>query len=135
MHTKTKGGLGVSKAISYFIANEIPVFVEALCDLSVFDLVVHHKGSLKTVQVKTTTSHNENAVLSLISTTPGTRKTPCKRNRIPQSVDYLVLYVEDKDQLLFISGKDTIDYKAEITFSFDNKPRTKHAKDYMIFGT
>lgn len=55
MNSKEKGAVGVAKAIAYYAAQGLPVFVP-VSDISRFDLVVLRDGKLMRVEVKTTAS-------------------------------------------------------------------------------
>lgn len=107
MHSKIKGGIGVSKVCSFFLDKEISCFGELFCDMSDYDLIIETDIGLKTIQVRTTTSNNkESADLRLRSITPGTRKSPCIIKRCGKNVDMFALYVKDMDRLLFIDNED-----------------------------
>ncbi len=129
MHSKTKGGIGVSKAISYFLNHEIPCFTETFCDLSQIDLIVENlDGVLKTIQVRTTEERKGCATLSLRSIMPGTKAQPCKTKRLRKDIDIFVLYVKNRDLLLFIDGEEVKCFESAINF------RLKEARNNQIKG-
>lgn len=119
MHSKIKGGIGVSKAVSYFLEREIPCFVEAYCDLSDVDLIIEAKGGLKTAQVRTTEEKSGCAKLSLRSITPGTRQSACKVKRLGRDIDLFILYIRNKDLLLFVDGKEIKNFNNSVTFRLE----------------
>jgi len=136
MHSKIKGGIGVSKVCSFFLNKEIPCFGELFCDMSDCDLIIETDIGLKTIQVRTTTSNNkETADLRLRSVTPGTRKTPCVIKRCGENVDIFALYIDDMDKILFIDNKDIKKLGNTAVFRFtepknNQKKNCRMAKEY-----
>lgn len=137
MHSKTKGGIGVAKVVEFLLKHEIAVFGELLCDNSEFDLIADTKNGLKTIQVRTQTSKDGAACLSLNKVTPGTRNTACKMTRFSDRVDIFVLYVIDRDCLVFIDGSETKGFSRSVYFRFTPPKRlnggaVRNAADYAL---
>lgn len=126
MHSKTKGGLGVSKVCSYFLERDIPCFVEAFCDLSASDIIIETQQGLKRIQVRSTEKlQNGKASLSLRSITPGTRTQSCKTSRI-ENVDIFALYVVELDSIIFIDADEVKSVGTNVSFRFkDSKNNQK----------
>lgn len=134
MHTKTQGGLGVSKVLSFLISNSIPCFTEAFCDLSKSDIIAETKMGLKRIQVRSTRSKTNTVELSLRSITPGTRSKPCIVSRISQ-VDIFALYVIDKDIIIFIDSGEIKNKKARISFNINpNKKRLSSTRSHLNYS-
>ena len=58
LHSKIKGGLGISAVCRDLISKGIPVFSEVFCDLSDIDIIAEYEGNLYKIQVKTFSSKN-----------------------------------------------------------------------------
>ncbi len=116
LHSKIKGGLGISAVCRNLISKGIPVFSEVFCDLSDIDIIAAYEGNLYKIQVKTCSSKNGRAELVLRSCGPnGYNKTYSA-----SSIDIFALYVMDKDLILYVDAKLALQRKTIMSFRLEN---------------
>jgi hypothetical protein len=125
LHSKIKGGLGISAVCRDLISKGIPVFSEIFCDLSDIDIIAEYEGNLYKIQVKTCSSKNGRAELVLRSCGPnGYNKTYSAG-----SIDIFALYIMDKDLILYVDAKLALQRKTIMSFRLEN-PKNSQKKRY-----
>lgn len=101
MYQSLQGNLGLGKAISYFVSQEIPVSIP-LNDTQKYDLVADINGKLNKISVKTSRS-TDNGISYLVQlrNTGGNRTG--KVRQVPfdnTSCDYVFVYTADEKMYL-----------------------------------
>jgi len=135
--TKFKGGTGEAAVTRFFMERGFPVFGELFCDVSTVDLVIDTPDGFKGIQVKTTTSKDGYAQMSLQHVHPGSKARLPKNYRISsKSVDLFALYVEDRDTILFIDASELDDMRSKVRFRFEPPAnnqcvKIRLAQDYL----
>ena len=85
---KEKGNSGLGIAIAYFTTNGYTVSIP-LNDTQDYDLIAEQRGSLKTIQVKSTSCKNKNGTFQVALKSCGGTKGKTYKTFIDTNVDYL----------------------------------------------
>jgi hypothetical protein len=104
---KKQGDVGMGVAIGYFASRGITVCIP-LTDSQDYDIVVDMDGSLKKIQIKTTTSKSrtKKGYSVQLKTCGGNRSGSGKIKLFdPTRVDYVFVLIENGDQYLIPSCK------------------------------
>ena len=87
---KEKGNSGLGIAIAYFTTNGYTVSIP-LNDTQDYDLIAEQGGSLKTIQVKSTSCKNKNGTFQVALKSCGGTKGKTYKTFIDTNVDYLFI--------------------------------------------
>ena len=102
-NTKSQGGMGIGKCISYFLSKGYGVFVP-VCDNQRYDLIIDINGSLKKVEVKTTTQKDKRGNFTVtLKTCGGNQSFHIIKVFDKTSLDYLFILDSDGNEYLIPS--------------------------------
>lgn len=131
-HPKMKGNLGEAKVAAELIEKGYPVFME-FGDLSRVDMIVEvAAGRFVRVQVQCYRSRNGAVVVDRRKTGPG-----YQFEYTLDDVDLFVVYVYDRDVLLYIPASVICSERRKTTFRIDpprnGQPAARFASDFGRF--